>query len=226
MAPSTALDPTTDRLARTPTLADLADRLGVPPSRILLKPDPGSATVEDALALRLRERRLCELVDGVLLEKAMGFRESRLALILGYFLELHLEHHDLGLAFGADAMMRLNPGLVRIPDVAFVAWAQFPGRKLPDEQVPSIHPDLAVEVLSPSNTKAEMDRKLLDYFEAGTRLVWYLDPVARSVRAYTSAERSEVLDESGTLDGGDVLPGFRLPIRDWFARAERPGAGA
>ena len=80
-------------------------------------------------------------------------------------------------------------------------------------------PDLAVEILSESNTPAEMERKLREYFAAGTRLVWYADPVARSVTVYTSPEGSTVLREDDTLHGNDVLPGFRLPIREWFERA-------
>ncbi len=71
-----------------------------------------------------------------------------------------------------------------------------------------------------------MERKLRDYFAAGSKLVWYLDPDERSLRVYTSPDQFTTLDESGTLDGGDVLPGFRLPIREWFAlrgRSSRVG---
>jgi Uma2 family endonuclease len=156
-------------------------------------------------------------------EKTMGFKESRLALILGYILESYLEHHDLGIVLGADGMLRLNPTLVRIPDISFISWDQLPGRKYPEEKVPLLHPDLAVEVLSASNTPAEMEQKLRDYFAAGARLVWYLDPVDRSGRVYTAPGSMKKLDESGVLEGGDVLPGFELVIADWFRRALRPG---
>src|SRR5206468_1626606 len=75
-------------------------------------------------------------------------------------------------------------------------------------------PDLAVEVLSKGNTRAEMDRKLREYFAAGVRLVWLIDPKTRTARVHTSPEEMTRLGEGDTLDGGDVLPGFALPLRD------------
>ena len=80
-----------------------------------------------------------------------------------------------------------------------------------------------IEVLSKGNTKREMVRKLDEYFRAGVRLVWYVDPKSRTVRVYTTPDDSVVLSEDQHLDGGDVLPGFALSIRDWFAEAERTG---
>jgi Uma2 family endonuclease len=84
-----------------------------------------------------------------------------------------------------------------------------------------LYPDLAVEVLSKSNTEKEMKRKLREYFEAGTRLVWLVDPKARTVRVYTSPRKFKLLTEDQTLDGGEVLPGFELSLRKLFARAGR-----
>jgi Uma2 family endonuclease len=78
-------------------------------------------------------------------------------------------------------------------------------------------------VLSKGNTRKEMARKLDEYFRVGARLVWYVDPQKRTVRVYTARDRSVLLHEDQTLDGGDVLPGFSLSIRDWFAEAERTG---
>ena len=78
-----------------------------------------------------------------------------------------------------------------------------------------------MEILSESNTKAEMSRKLGEYFAAGTRLVWYIDPPTRGIRVYTAADQCVELQEADTLDGGAVLPGFALPVRDLFDRAER-----
>jgi Uma2 family endonuclease len=207
------------------TLADIIDRIGVPAHRILAWPAPGTATVDDVVALEAREDRLAELVDGVLVEKAYGFYESILACVLIHLLWNYLETNPVGIVAGEGGMMRLAPGLVRIPDVSVVFWDRFPDRRVTSEPVPAIAPDLAVEVLSESNTKAEMDRKLREYFAAGARLVWYLDPEDRTVRVYTAVDQVTLIDESGTLDGGDVLPGFVLPIREWFERAERPFAG-
>ncbi len=220
------ITPRTDTPTSIRTVADLIDRIDVPGHRILLHPAPGTATVDDVIAIQGRENRLCELVDGVLVEKVMGFFESDLACVLIQFLKNFLDLHPLGIVAGEGGMMRLAPGLVRIPDVSFVSWDQFPDRRVTREPVPRIHPDLAVEILSESNTGAEMERKLREYFAAGAKLVWYLDPADRSVRVYTAPDRMTRLDELQTLDGGDVLPGFALPIREWFARAEGPAAGA
>jgi Uma2 family endonuclease len=147
----------------------------------------------------------------------MGFQESFIALEIGHQLKSFLKKNNIGTAAGADGMMRLAPGLVRIPDVSFINWDQFPDRKIQPTPVSSIHPDLAVEVLSESNTKREMEEKLVDYFESGTSLVWYVDPENRSVRVYTSPEDFSSVPVTGILDGGTVLPGFTLPVADIFA---------
>jgi Uma2 family endonuclease len=206
------------------TVAELLEALGdIPPERIRMHPWPGTATENDVLAAHARDKRLCELVDGVLVEKPMGYDESRFAIELGYTLIEFLRKHDLGIAAGADGMLRLMPGIVRIPDVSFVSWERLPANY---GQIPPIAPDLAVEVLSPTNTPREMERKLHEYFAAGTRLVWYFDLKLRTVTVYTAPDRFTVLDESQTLDGGDVLPGFSLPLRELFERASRRRPGA
>src|SRR5262249_1774319 len=102
----------------------------------------------------------------------------------------------------------------------FVRWEQFPNRKVTLDPVPNIHPDLAIEVLSPSNTAEEMQRKLHDFFNSGSRLVWYVDPRARTVSVYTSSDHFTVLHEGQDLDGGDVLPGFTLPLSKLFAELD------
>jgi Uma2 family endonuclease len=200
-------------------LADLLDSLGgIPLERIRMQPPPGTATEDDVVAVYAKEKRLCELVDGVLVEKPMGFDESRLAIELGYLLVEFLRQHDLGTVAGEAGMMRLMSGLVRIPDVSFVRWEHLPEKYGP---IPPIAPDLAIEVLSESNTPKEMERKLREYFESGTQLVWYFDLKARTVTVYTSPDQFTVLDESQTLDGGDVLPGLVLSLRELFERATR-----
>jgi Uma2 family endonuclease len=206
------------------TFADLLRCLGsVPPERIRLRPPPGTATEADVPISAGSGKRLCELVEGVLVEKPMGYYESRLAAVLISILESFLQEHDLGIVLGEAATLRLAPGLVRLPDVSFVSWDHFPNRLLPAEQVPDLAPDLAVEILSPSNTAAEMARKRREYFAAGTRLVWEVDPDARTVTVYTAPEQAEFRNGDQILDGGAVLPGFTLPIRQWFDRAGRRG---
>lgn len=188
----------------------------IPPSRIRLTPTPGTATEADVLAVHAKEKVLCELVDGMLVEKPMGLLESVLAVYISSQLCAYVKTHKLGIVAGADGMMRLAAGLVRIPDVSFVSWDQLPGRAIPTAPIPSLHPDLAVEVLSRSNTNAEIERKIGEYFVAGTRLIWVVDPASRTVRVLTSINNRRLLSESETLDGGEVLPGFTLPIADIF----------
>ena len=162
--------------------------------------------------------RLCELVDGTLVEKTVGAYESYLPVWLIRVIGNFVEQNKLGIVLGEGGMMRLAPGLVRIPDVSFISWDRLPGRRVPREPIPDLAPDLAVEVISQSNTRKEMDRKLQDYFAAGTRLVWFVYHSPRhEVRVYVKPEEFSLVRESETLDGGDVLPGFRLTVSDLFA---------
>jgi len=209
------------------TLADLQDHLGgVPLERIRLYPPPGLATEEDALWLDDHQDRLCELVDGILVEKVMSYYESQLAFILGHFLHQYLDRHPIGVLTGPDSQIRILPSKMRIPDVAFIRWERFPGGNLPDESVCKLAPDLAVEIVSKGNPRKEMEIKLDEYFQAGVRLAWYIDPHARSAQIYTARDRSTTIDESGVLDGGEVLPGFRLRLGELFERAQRRSGGA
>jgi Uma2 family endonuclease len=84
-------------------------------------------------------------------------------------------------------------------------------------------PDLAVEVLSAGNTPGEMARKRQEYFAAGVRLVWLVDPEARPVEVFTAPEQPTILHEEHTLEGGAVLPGLALPLRELFAELDRQG---
>ncbi len=195
-------------------VADLLKRLAVPAERIRLDPRPGWATEQDAIA-----NKMCELIDGTLVEKAMGYYESRLAFVLIGVLADYLEEHDLGIGLDGSGMIRVREDQIRLPDVSYISWDHFPDRKLPADQILDVVPDLAVEILSPANTKAEMARKRREYFAGGAKLVWEVEPTKRTVEVFTAPDVSTTLDENATLDGGTVLPGFTLLIRDWFGRA-------
>jgi Uma2 family endonuclease len=206
------------------TLADLLRRLGgVPPDRVRFHPLPGLATEADVLELAERDGILCELIDGVLVEKPMGYRESYLAMALVQWLRDFVVAHNLGIVTGPGGMMRLFPGLLRIPDVAFVSWDRCPNRSVPQEPIPELAPNLAIEVLSASNTEGEMQVKCGEYFAAGTQLVWLVDLKCRKVSVCTAPDISDVRGEEESLDGGEVLPGFELSIRDLFAELDRHG---
>lgn len=204
------------------TLADLLAELGgVDPSRVRLHPSPGGATEDDVVQIEQEDGCLCELIDGVLVEKAMGAQESLLAGELLTEINLYLRSTRLGVALGADGMLRLRPRLVRIPDVSFISWDQLPEGEFPSKPVPDLYPDLAVEVLSDGNTTGEIERKLADYFAAGCRLVWIIDPRSRSADSYTSVSDCVPLEPNQSLDGGNVLPGFKLSLKDLFAVIKR-----
>ena len=202
------------------TLADLLDRFGpIPAERIRTNPPPGTATEQDVIDIEERESRLCELVDGVLVEKTVGYYESYLAMRLGHFLTGFVEQHRLGIVAGEAGTLRLAPGLVRIPDVSFSSWEQLPGGRIPRQPIADLAPDLAVEVISPGNTPREMERKRQEYLAAGVRLVWYVLPEQQEVHVYT-VDRHEVLTIDQEISGGDVLPGFTLPLRQLFQQPE------
>jgi Uma2 family endonuclease len=206
-------------------LSDLLEELGgISPNRVIVRPPPGTATEADVIRLMEAPRkRLCELIDGVLVEKPMGFRESMLAFALGSALREFTIPRNLGMIAGPDGTIRLWPGRVRIPDVVYVSWDRLPGRRLPDQPIPEIAPDIAVEILSESNTKKEMEIKRDEYFRVGVRLVWEVDPEERTVAVYTTPGKFTVLKRSDLLDGGNALPGFSLSLDKLFGELDRQG---
>jgi Uma2 family endonuclease len=203
--------------ARYPTAVEWWDALGqVPFERIIFDPWPGTATEADVVRLDGQEDRLCELVDGTLVEKVMGYDESAIAMAIGHILLAFVGPRKLGIVTGEAGMMRILDRRVRIPDVAFVSYDRLPDRRRPKGPIPNLAPDLAVEVLSESNTRREMENKLREYFEAGTRLVWYVDPKARCVDVYTSPTEMTRVSSNEKLSGRDVLPGFEVAVSEVF----------
>ena len=209
---------------KTWTVADLHRRFGpIPFERIRQNPPPGSGTVEDVVRLNDHEDRLYELVDGILVEKTVGVQESIIAINIGTLLNNFIRPRGLGLVAGADGTIQLDINLVRIPDVSFISWERVPGGEVPEEPVPLLVPDLAVEVISRSNTRKEMDEKLQEYFEKGVRLVWYVRPKSRVVDVYTARDHFTRLTSLMQLGGGDVLPGFSVQVGELFEMPKRPG---
>ena len=202
----------------TETLADVVERLGdIPLDRILTHPPLGTATPDDLLRLlNGKPKRLCELVEGVLVEKPMGQEESRLAARLIYCLIKFLEEHDIGTIAGADGPVTFDVGLIRLPDVSFIPYESIPEGADPHTPMPDWIPALAVEILSKSNTPREIARKRREDFDAGVQLVWVVHPKQRSVEVYTAPAICIRLTDGDTLDGGAVLPGFTMSITDWF----------
>ncbi|MGL4419912.1 MAG: Uma2 family endonuclease, partial [Gemmataceae bacterium] len=164
-------------------LLDLPMMLGgIDPTRIVLHP----ATEADLLS---SDRKCLELIDGVLVEKAMGLRESFLGAWLITILGPFVASQKLGMVGGADAIFRLRNNRIRLPDVCFVSWGRFPREDSHQQAVGDFAPDLAVEILSESNTKEEMRLKRQHFFAAGTLVIWEVDPVAETVTVYEPSGR-------------------------------------
>jgi Uma2 family endonuclease len=214
----------TTKLPADWTLADLQRHLGgIPLERIRIYPPPGMATEADVIAVGDQEDRLCELIDGILVEKTMGHFESLLAGIVIQHLRNYLDEHDLGFVLAPDGPLRILPRQVRMPDVCFIRWDRLPKPYSPSTPILDAVPNLAIEILSKNNTPQEMQRKLEEYFQAGTELVWYIDPRTRSAKVYTAVDQCEELGETGTLAGAAALPGFSLPLQTLFEKAGRQG---
>jgi Uma2 family endonuclease len=215
---------TASSLTSPPTFGNMAELWHsldeVPLERIVMNPLPGTATEDDLLIFVERDKRLVELIDGTLVEKPVGYIESLIASWLITELNIFVDPRNLGFVSGEAEMIRMVSGRVRLPDVTFVSIDDLPGGKLPIAPIPTLPPTLAVEVLSPTNTRAEIKQKLKEYFESGTKLAWIIDPETRTIAVYDrfSDEPSIKLNENETLDGGSVLPGFSLKISKLFAR--------
>ena len=160
-----------------------------------------------------------ELVRGRLVrEPPAGMDHGWIGNYLAFLITDLVLEHDLGKVFGADTGFVLfeKPPTVRAPDVAFVASHRLP----PPQESPGLGrlaPDLAVEILSPSNKAIEILDKVEDYLESGTRLVWVVEPRRRSVTVYRSRNEIRLLRENEELDGADVLPGFSIRVSDIFS---------
>lgn len=165
---------------------------------------------------------LYEVVDGQVVEKPpMASNSIHLCGVFHGWVFPFARQHQLGRA-ESEMMYLLNPttGLKRRPDFSFVSYARWPKETpLPEDDGWNVIPDLAVEVVSPSNSAEEMKRKIAEYFTAGVRLVWVAYPTLGLIETYDSPTSVQILDRSGTLDGGTVLPGFRLALTDLFEDA-------
>jgi Uma2 family endonuclease len=212
-------------LFRIRTLADLLQRLGgVPLERILFQPYPGTATPRDVLDVQQREGKPCELVAGVVVEKATGLRESALTAHLIDRLKRWVQPGNLGMLSGPNPALELMADLVRTPDIAFTCWDRLPGGRLPESPIPRIVPNLAVEVLCRANSSGERAVKRQDYFAAGVEVLWEIDPDHRTVANLNFGEGASTMLRMGdTLTGGTVLPGFTLPLKELFAELDRRG---
>ena len=160
---------------------------------------------------------LWELIDGEPVEMTPSSdRSSWIATEVAYYIRVYLQDNPIGRVFGADAgfILFADRDTVRAPDAAFVQFERLP--ELTGSFVP-IPPDLAVEVLSPTDRLADALSKVSMYLQAGVPLVWLIDPRKHTATIFRQEESPITIGEDGVLDGADVLPGFTLPLATLFA---------
>ena len=179
------------------------------------------ATITKALSPEeLRELDLSglryEIVDGEVRVSPAGLQHGDINIRLAVRLAAFVEKHALGRVFDSSTGFRMPGGNLRAPDVSFVAKHRLPPGKLPKGHG-QLAPDLVVEVLSPDASPREVLDKVGEYLAAGTPLIWVIDPKSETAAVYRSLTDVAHVPADGTLDGGEVLPGFQTPLADLFA---------
>lgn len=185
--------------------------------RRVAPPDGGPGLTVEEFARLPGDGNRTELVRGrVVREPPAGFEHGDLAARVAHRLREFVVHEDLGRVVGAETGFVLfeSPVTIRAPDAAFVASDRVPADRTGFAR---LAPDLAVEIVSPSNTMTEINDKICDYLEAGTRMVWIIESRRKTITVYRSRDDIRILGEGDEVDGGDVLPGFSLRVRDLFA---------
>lgn len=178
---------------------------------------PGPTTIADLERLPDDDYKY-DLVRGWLVrEPPAGGRHGEINSELIIALGNHLRRTGQGRVFSPETGFVLveDPPTVRGPDVAYVAESRLPAGQAPAGFL-RLAPDLAVEVVSPSNRWTDIAAKVRDYLDAGTRLVWIVDPPRRTVTVHRRDGSADVRGEDDALDGEDVLPGFQLMVRSLF----------
>lgn len=159
-----------------------------------------------------------EVLDGILVEReTMGRRHGRLGFDLGFELVLHVSPRDLGEIYTSDTsfVVGRDPLQILKPDISFVARDRLTLEE--DEQgYVLVIPDLVVEVAPPNDRPGRVTRKIERYRQAGVRLIWLVQPRLRTVTVFAAGQEPRTLGDRDELDGGDVLPGFRLQLTDIF----------
>ena len=154
-----------------------------------------------------------EYVKGKLIPMAPPTMEhGEISMNLSFLLSLHVRENQLGRLYPADTDFKLGDRLVK-PDIAFVSTARMPENK---RQASPVAPDLAVEVVSPTDIQYRVAEKAFAYLDAGTRLVWVVEPVGKTVTVYRSKTDIKTLPSNDTLNGEDVVEGFSCQVAQLF----------
>jgi Uma2 family endonuclease len=182
-------------------------------------------TPKPAPSVQLDSETLYEVVNGERREiPHLGAWSGTVATMLVCYLNAFALPRKLGVAVTEVLFRPSEKSPSRRPDVAFVASDRWQVKTVPTEDPPewTVAPNLAVEVISPSNTADEVLEKVREYFEVGVQMVWVIYPRQRMVYVYESFPQPRVLKEGDELDGGQVLPEFRLSLATLFSAAVMP----
>lgn len=166
------------------------------------------------------DRRGCELIDGTWTEKGMSSAAGLVESNFHFALQAHVRARRCGFVFSESAAYQLfatDAKLLRKPDVSFVRFGRLPGDAVPHTGRMVLAPDLAVEVISPTDLADAVNKKLDEYLRAGVRLVWFAHVPTRSVWAYRPDGSARLYRAADALPGEDVLDGFAVPVADLFA---------
>lgn len=177
---------------------------------------PAVLKPEDLLALPGGERY--ELIDGIPREKPMGAKSDEIGGLMLTQFNIFIRPKKLGRAYASQTGFQCfpnKPKLVRMPDASFVAAGRLPNDLSPDGYI-KVAPDIAVEVVSPGEMYEEVEEKVAEYRSAGVKLTWVISPKSKTVLIRRADGTCAELDETGTLSGEHVLPGFACPVADLF----------
>ena len=159
----------------------------------------------------------CELVDDELRLSRAGMEHGLIVASLTACIGTHAAGRRFGVVCGSNLGCWMRSGNLRCPDVSYICAARVPRSPKTRQAFFRGAPDLVVEVLAPSDRPVRISEKMEDYFQSGTRLAWVINPAERNALVYGTAEADRLLRVTDTLDGEDVLPGFRLPLAELFA---------
>jgi Uma2 family endonuclease len=168
---------------------------------------------EDEFMRLPRDGRKYELLDGEAKEVPTGFEHDVLGMRLGFLLMPHVKGR--GFLTGSQAGFRMTSGNIRCPDVAFTRKERLPDGK-PPQGFCEVGPDLAIEIISPSEEPADKRRKLQEYFDSGAQQVWHLHPSVKRLIVYHSPEESVAYEEDAEITGSDLLPDFHCRVAELF----------
>jgi Uma2 family endonuclease len=148
----------------------------------------------------------------------VGLEHSWIVARLGMFLTSYVMEHQLGIV-GMEAGFKLegDPDTLRAPDIHFISKARIEKVGI-TPKFADFPPDLAIEVLSPSDTVSEMQRKVEEYLGSGVRLIWVVEPGTKTVTVYRTHQDVKIFTQDQELEGGEMLPGLRIKVSDIFSR--------